>query len=114
MTVISKRTHPHGCPVSATLSVIGGKWKAIIIFILIKNGTLRYGELKRRIPSVTQRMLTSQLRELEQDGIIIRTVYEEKPAKVEYAISEYGYSLHEILKAMHVWGETHQSTLLLK
>ncbi len=100
--------HPLGCPVSATLSVIGGRWKPIILFILLRQGVLRFGEIQKKIPAVTQRVLTSQLKELEKDGIIIRNAYAEMPPRVEYNLSEYGKSLQDILYAMHYWGEKHK------
>src|SRR5260221_10193494 len=95
------------CPVETTLRVIGGKWKAVIIWYLHGN-VLRFGELKRSIPGVTQRVLTQQLRELEQDGVIPRKVYAEVPPKVEYSITELGRSLTPILKLMCKWGAEHQ------
>ncbi len=101
--------HPLGCSVNATLSVIGGRWKPIILFILMKHEVQRFGELQKKIPAVTQKMLTLQLRELEKDGIIIRTTYAEVPPRVDYCLSEYGHTLKEILQAMHNWGEKHKN-----
>ncbi len=99
---------PQGCPVSATLSVMGGRWKPLILFILMKQGVQRFGELQKRIPAVTQKMLTSQLRELESDGIVQRTAYAEMPPRVEYCLTEYGHTLKDVLYAMHYWGEKHK------
>lgn len=96
------------CPVTTTLSVIGGKWKAIILYI-VREEKKRFGEIKRLIPSVTQKMLTQQLRELEDDGIINRKVYPIVPPKVEYSLTEYGQSLLPILDAMEEWGMNHKS-----
>lgn len=98
---------PFGCSVEVTISVIGGRWKPVIIFKLMKNEVLRFNELKRLVPGVTQRMLTNQLRELEADGIVNRKVYPEVPPKVEYSLTEYGRSLEHIMFAMREWGALH-------
>lgn len=95
-----------GCPVEATLALIGGKWKGIVLWHLL-DGTLRFNEIRRRLPNVTQRMLTNQLRELEADGFVIRTVYPQVPPKVEYHLSERGRSLDPVLRALKDWGEAH-------
>ena len=95
------------CPVQTTLQVIGGKWKPAILW-LMNHGTIRFGELKRGLPGITQKMLTQQLRELEADGIVWRKVYAEVPPRVEYGITDYGNSLRTILHAMARWGESHQ------
>lgn len=95
------------CPVTTTLSVIGGKWKPIILFI-IKKEKKRFGEIRKMIPGITQKMLTQQLRELEQDGIVHREVYPVVPPKVEYSMTEYGQSLSPILTAMAEWGASHK------
>jgi len=91
------------CPVVATLGMIGGKYKALILWHLVEN-TRRFGELQRLIPQATQKMLTQQLRELESDNLVIRTVYPIVPPKVEYRLSELGRSIKPILDAMCVWG----------
>lgn len=88
--------------VEATLDVIGGKWKPIILCHL-GNGPIRTGELRRRIPNIAQKTLTQQLRELEEDEIIIRKVYNQVPPKVEYYLSEEGKTLREVLIAMSIW-----------
>jgi DNA-binding HxlR family transcriptional regulator len=92
--------------VEATIDVIGGKWKPVILCHL-KHGTMRTSELKKAIPHITQKMLTQQLRELEKDGIINRIVYQQVPPKVEYEISEYGSTLNELLEHLCKWGEFH-------
>ena len=93
----------YNCPVDATLDLIGGKYKSLILWHLINN-TLRFGELKKLIPQATPKMLTQQLRELEEDHLLIRTVYPVVPPKVEYRLSELGESIRPILEAMYDWG----------
>ena len=92
-----------GCPVEATLEVIGGKWKGVILFHLL-TGTKRFNELRRLMPNVSQRMLTRQLRELEYSKVIERTIYPEVPPKVEYSLNEFGRTLEPILKTLKNWG----------
>ncbi|AMW99536.1 winged helix-turn-helix transcriptional regulator [Rummeliibacillus stabekisii] len=94
----------YNIPVEATLEVIGGKWKVLILCHL-KNKKMRFSELQRAIPQITKKMLTQQLRELEYDGIIIRYVYQQVPPKVEYSLSHTGESLREVLNIMCAWGE---------
>ena len=96
------------CPVTATVSIIGGKWKPPILSRLVE-GVRRFSELQRLVPNITKKMLTQQLRELEQDGVIDRKVYPQVPPKVEYSLSEYGESLKPVLKAMEDWGIKHRS-----
>ncbi|MEH7237943.1 winged helix-turn-helix transcriptional regulator [Bacillus sp. JJ1562] len=98
---------PKFCRVEDALGILVGKWKPIILLHLLKNGTQRFSELKRRMPGITQKMLTNQLRELENEDIIQRVVYPQVPPKVEYSITEYGRSLEPILHAMHEWGTKH-------
>lgn len=90
--------------VEATMDVIGGKWKAVILCHL-RHQTMRTGELARAIPQISQKMLTQQLRELEADDIIVRHVYKEVPPRVDYRLSDYGDSLVKILHDLCVWGE---------
>ncbi|MEH6904659.1 winged helix-turn-helix transcriptional regulator [Neobacillus drentensis] len=92
--------------VEATLEVIGGKWKCVILCHLT-HGKKRTSELKRLMPNITQKMLTQQLRELEEDGVINRFIYNQIPPKVEYELSEYGRSLEVILNLLCTWGENH-------
>jgi DNA-binding HxlR family transcriptional regulator len=95
------------CPVEATLDVIGGKWK-VLILVWLKAGTLRFGELRRKIPGVSERMLTQQLRELEEHGIVHREVYAVVPPRVEYSLTGYGRTLGPITEMMCAWGKMHQ------
>ncbi len=92
------------CPVDTTLRLIGGKYKALILWHLV-DGPMRHGELARIIPQATPKMLTQQLRELEGDNLLSRTVYPVVPPKVEYALTDLGKSLRPILTAMYHWGE---------
>lgn len=91
------------CPVEATLSVISGKWKPLIIYHLL-SGTLRFSELQRRLPGVTRRMLTQHLRELEADEIVHREVYKQVPPRVEYSLTEVGRQLAPVFDHMLQWG----------
>lgn len=93
------------CEMEVTLKMIGGKCKPLIIDYLIQYETLRFGALKNKITQISQRTLTNQLRELEADGLITRTVFAEIPPRVEYSITEKGRSLSPILEMMCVWGE---------
>jgi len=95
-----------GCPVEATLTVIGGKWKGVILYHLLEQ-TMRFNELRRVMPDVTQRMLTKQLRELEAEQLISRKVYAEVPPRVEYSMTGYGLTLRPIIKALQDWGVAH-------
>ena len=99
----NKQIDETNCPVKATMDLIGGKWKPIILYYL-KEGTQRFGELQRLIPHATKKMLTQQLRELEGDEIIRRKIYHQVPPKVEYSLSEHGKSLKPVLEAMAAWG----------
>ena len=91
------------CPVRTTLNVLGGKWKLLILSYLLQD-TRRYGELRRLTPEITEKMLIQELRELEQDGIVQRTVYQQVPPKVEYALTERGQRIGPVLEAMVTWG----------
>lgn len=100
--------HKHtSCLVSPALDVIAGKWKTTILLILLFEGTKRFSELNNAIPLITKKMLTSQLRELEDQDIILRVVYPVIPPKVEYSLTEYGHTLEPILHLMHAWGTAH-------
>ena len=96
------------CPVETTLTLISDKWKVLIIRDLLP-GTKRFGELKKSIGSVSQKVLTSQLRQMEESGLLIRTVFPEVPPRVEYTLTELGQSLKPVLDAMWDWGEEYKS-----
>ncbi|GLK76473.1 hypothetical protein GCM10008171_17270 [Methylopila jiangsuensis] len=93
-----------GCSVEAAVGLIDGKWKSVILFHLL-SGTLRFGEIRRQIANVTPRMLTNQLRELEEDGLVARKVYAQVPPKVEYSLSPLGRTMEPILLALKGWGD---------
>lgn len=105
---MSTKTLP-ACPVETTLSLIGDKWKVLILRDLMP-GTKRFGELKRSVGGVTQKVLTAQLRQMEDCGLLTRTVYPEVPPKVEYTLTELGYSLKPVLDALNAWGEGYQKS----
>ncbi len=93
------------CPAPKIIGMIGGKWKLLILQILIFQGTKRFGELRKSIDGITQTMLTNQLRALEADGLVTRKVYAEVPPKVEYSASEDGLALMPMFTSMHAWWE---------
>ncbi|WP_316797575.1 helix-turn-helix domain-containing protein [Pedobacter agri] len=95
------------CPEAYATNIIGGQWTLVICSWLL-DGKLRFGELKKRLPNITERMLTLQLRKLEENKLIIRTVYAEVPPKVEYELTEIGYALKPIIKALENWGAKHK------
>lgn len=98
------------CPVETTLTLISDKWKVLILRDLLP-GTKRFGELKKSIGHVSQKVLTVQLRQMEQSGLVNRKVYAEVPPKVEYSLTDVGYSLKPILDAMWTWGEEYQKEM---
>jgi DNA-binding HxlR family transcriptional regulator len=100
---LKKKYH---CPVEATIDVVGGKWKPLILWVL-RGGTLRYSQIEDELPDITQKMLAKQLRELEKDGIVARKVYPQVPPKVEYSLTETGQSLMPIIDLLNDWGEEH-------
>lgn len=97
-----------GCAVEATVSLLEGKWKCVILYRLV-HGTLRFNALRRSIPNVTQRMLVNQLRELESDGLVCRLVYAQVPPRVDYSLSDRGRSIVPILMALKEWGDQNLS-----
>lgn len=105
--VTMKRSDYDGpCPVERVLGVISGKWKPSVIYHLDKENVLRFAELRKLIPEVTQRMLTQQLREMERDGLIQRTDHNEKPLRVDYRLTELGRTLRPVFESLESWGET--------
>lgn len=96
------------CPVETTLTLISDKWKVLIIRDLL-SGSRRFGELKRSVGGVSQKVLTSQLRQMEESGLLTRTVYPEVPPRVEYTLTELGYSLRPVLEALRDWGEAYKA-----
>ena len=97
------------CPVRATIDVIEGKWKPIIVNTL-KQGSLRFGQLRRQVPEATRKVLTEQLRELEDDCIIMRRTSEKRWERVEYSLTSYGRTLVPVLTLMAKWGKTHKKS----
>lgn len=97
-----------GCAVEATLAVVGGRWKPVLLFHLLE-GRKRFGELCRTVPNATQRMITLQLRELEADGIVARHVFAQVPPRVEYELTDLGLSLEPLLLQMRDWGDRFRS-----
>jgi DNA-binding HxlR family transcriptional regulator len=93
------------CPVAAAVAVIGGRWKPTILYHL-KDGPCRFNALQRAVPGITQRMLTLQLRALEADGIVVRTVYDTVPPQVDYALSAKGNTLGPVMEALEAWGSS--------
>ena len=100
MTRLKEMTH---CPVTATLELIGGKWKTIILYSLT-TGTRRFGEIAVRIPDISRKVLTEQLKELEADGLILREQYKEIPPRVEYSLTDLGKSLSSVIRELEIWG----------
>jgi DNA-binding HxlR family transcriptional regulator len=96
-----------GCAVEACLEVIGGKWKGVILHHLMTHGVLRFNEIQRLKPDLSPRILTAQLRELEDDGVVLRKVYPVVPPKVEYSLSKAGETLKPLIQAMQDWGDEH-------
>lgn len=96
----------YNCPLEATIEVIGGKWKLYLLWH-IRNECKRYGELKRKTPGITEKMLIQQLRELERDGLVTRMVYPEIPPKVEYSLTPYGETFTPLLHLLNSWGMEH-------
>lgn len=101
MSKIDEKTYK--CGMELTMDVIGGKWKTVILWHL-RSKVLRFSQLKRRLGNITQKMLTQQLRELEENGLVNRTVYPQVPPKVEYSLTDYGKSIIPVLYSIYSWG----------
>lgn len=106
---MNKTVEVHSESLEYTLSIIGGKWKIVIMFWLYKGGIMRYGELKKSVKGITHKMLSNQLKELEADNIIVRKEYHQIPPKVEYFLSQKGLSLMPILEEMCRWGKSNSN-----
>ena len=104
----SEQSEHYRCGVAVTLELIGGKWKGVILWHL-SHKTLRFSQLRRRLPGITQKMLTQQLRELERDGLVAREVFAEVPPRVEYSMTPRGMTLKPVLLQMCAWGKTYQA-----
>ena len=100
----AKRRGPYICGIDAAMDVVTGKWKSLILWELDNHGTRRFGELRRGLPGVSEKMLIQHLREMEEDGLIHREVYREVPPKVEYSLTEHGISLNAALAPLGTWG----------
>ncbi|MCW8833450.1 MAG: helix-turn-helix transcriptional regulator [Colwellia sp.] len=108
--MVDEKNGGRECPIEETMKIFAGKWKASILYHL-REGECRFNELRRRIPGITQRMLTQQLRELERDGLVIRKSYDEIQPKVEYSLSEVTHSLDALFAAIELWGRTHAQVI---
>lgn len=104
------RTRAYQCGLDAAMEVIGGKWKALILWAL-REEPCRFGALRRRLPGVSEKMLIQQLRELEADGIVHREVYHEVPPRVEYSLTPLGITLHAVLVPLGDWGDAQMKTI---
>lgn len=105
-------THgPYSCGLDAALDVVGGKWKSLILWALADHGTLRFGELRREVTGITEKMLIQQLRQMEADGLIHREVYQQVPPKVEYSVTDFGATLNTALGPLGDWGERHMARI---
>lgn len=103
VTIMIKSGKKINCPVTASIELIGGKWKTIILYSLL-SGTRRFGEIAVRIPDISRKVLTEQLKELESDGLIVREQYKEIPPRVEYSLTDLGKSLSSVFRELEIWG----------
>ncbi|MFI1679471.1 winged helix-turn-helix transcriptional regulator [Streptomyces sp. NPDC020607] len=109
---MAKRSEPYACGLDAAVDVVGSKWKPLILWALHAGTTLRFGELRRHIAGVSEKVLSQQLRELEADGIVHREVYREVPPKVEYSLTALGESLNTALVPLGLWGDEHMRQVM--
>ena len=109
MNIIKKELP--SCPVQITLSLIDNKWKMLILGEILFEGTQRFNELRKALPTISQKVLTQNLRSMEVDGLVVRTVFAEVPPRVEYSITNLGNSLRPIIDAMMKWGEDYKNNL---
>ncbi|ROT26253.1 helix-turn-helix domain-containing protein [Micromonospora sp. HM5-17] len=107
----SARRGPYICGIDAAMDVVSGKWKSLILWELDTHGTRRFGELKRGLPGVSEKMLIQHLREMEEDGLVHREVYREVPPRVEYSLTVHGRSLNEALRPLGEWGSQRRARL---
>lgn len=106
---LPKRSDLPACPVETCVSLIGGKWKLLIMRDLLLNGSMRFKALQRSVGGVSQKVLTTNLRSMEDTGLVVRRVYAEVPPRVEYSLTELGQSLRPIMDSMWAWGESYQA-----
>lgn len=106
---LNEKDLTENCGMFYTINILGGRWKVSILAVLLDNETLRYSEIKSKIPGITERMLIKQLKELGNDGLIMRKDYNEVPPWVEYSISPLGKTLEDLFAAMHIWGKSHKA-----
>ncbi|GAB3460536.1 winged helix-turn-helix transcriptional regulator [Actinophytocola sediminis] len=102
---------PYTCGLDAALDIVGGKWKSLILWALAETQAMRFGELRREVVGITEKMLIQQLRQMESDGLIHREVYRQVPPKVEYSVTEFGRSLNKALTPLGDWGEQHMTRI---
>ncbi|MCP4354477.1 MAG: helix-turn-helix transcriptional regulator [Proteobacteria bacterium] len=103
-----KHNKKYHCYFELTLQIIGGKWKSIILYHLGKAGVLRYGELKKEMPNITEKMLTQQLKDLQKDNMVLRKMYNQVPPKVEYSLTPFGQTIMPALLKLREWGITYE------
>ncbi|NGO09858.1 helix-turn-helix transcriptional regulator [Streptomyces sp. HC44] len=111
---MSKGKGPYSCGLDAAVDVVGGKWKPMILWALHAGGTLRFGELRRHVSGVSEKVLIQQVRELEADGVVHREVYREVPPRVEYSLTELGEALNTALLPLGEWGDRHMREIITR